>query len=69
MFEKLTQTKLNELQRIKAANDAKIKLDVDDDNINLEEHLDISNITSFTKEDLRKLIRTVCFNYLYFTFY
>ena len=59
VFDKLTEAKVEEIERIRADLEKQIEKDGDARNVVMPEHLDVSELKKFGKEDLRKLIKKV----------
>ncbi|KAL3112793.1 hypothetical protein niasHT_019767 [Heterodera trifolii] len=57
VFDKLTNAKIEEVERLRAVVEEQIKQDGDARNVQLPEHLDVNDWKKFGKEDLRKLIQ------------
>uniref|UniRef100_A0A914LL59 EF-hand domain-containing protein n=1 Tax=Meloidogyne incognita TaxID=6306 RepID=A0A914LL59_MELIC len=57
VFDKLTEAKVEEIERIRADLEKQIEKDGDARNVVMPEHLDVSELKKFGKEDLRKLIK------------
>uniref|UniRef100_A0A915MC32 NUCB1-like N-terminal domain-containing protein n=1 Tax=Meloidogyne javanica TaxID=6303 RepID=A0A915MC32_MELJA len=57
LFDKLTEAKVEEIERIRADLEKQIEKDGDARNVVMPEHLDVSELKKFGKEDLRKLIK------------
>ncbi|KAF7639616.1 hypothetical protein Mgra_00000941 [Meloidogyne graminicola] len=57
VFDKLTQAKIEEIERVRAEIEKQMEKDGHPKNVILPEHLDLQELKTFGKEDLRKLIK------------
>lgn len=62
VFDKLTQAKIEEIERVRAEIEKQMEKDGHPKNVILPEHLDLQELKKFGKEDLRKLIKKVILN-------